>query len=134
MHTQMYGRLTIYTQAKENADDLVAQKKELDAKAAAKRQEAKDFEVAMRKRASTIGNIIAKGVPVSMDEVCCRTSTLSMFAELYRQDNNEVIRTWHPDGPNGQVEKKTGILAHHEVLLRLDAMDLERGTDVSPFN
>ncbi|VDB83201.1 unnamed protein product [Peniophora sp. CBMAI 1063] len=100
--------------AKENADDLVAQKKELDAKAAAKRQEAKDFEITMRKRASTVGNLIAKGVPVSMDE-----------------DNNEVVRTWHPDGPNGQVEKKAGILAHHEVLLRLDAMDLERGAKIS---
>ncbi|KZV63072.1 serine-tRNA ligase [Peniophora sp. CONT] len=100
--------------AKENADDLVAQKKDLDAKAAAKRQEAKDFEVTMRKRASNVGNLIAAGVPVSMDE-----------------DNNEIIRTWHPEGPNGQVEKKAGILAHHEVMLRLDAMDLERGAKIS---
>lgn len=38
-----------------------------------------------------------------------------------------TIRTWHPEGPNGQVEKKTNIMPHHEVLLRLDAMDLERG-------
>ena len=81
----------------------------------------------MRKRASTIGNIIAKGVPVSMDEVRCRSSKLRIFAKLCRQDNNEVIRTWHPDGPNGQVEQRTDIMPHHEVLLRLDAMDLERG-------
>lgn len=26
------------------------------------------------------------------------------------------------------MEKKTDIMPHHEVLLRLDAMDLERGT------
>lgn len=44
-----------------------------------------------------------------------------------RQDDNATLRTWHPDGPNGQVEKKTDIMPHHEVLLRLDAMDLERG-------
>jgi seryl-tRNA synthetase len=43
------------------------------------------------------------------------------------QDDNATIRTWHPEGPNSQVEKRTDILAHHEVLLRLDAMDLERG-------
>ena len=43
------------------------------------------------------------------------------------QDDNVTLRTWHPEGPNGQVEKKTDILAHHEVLLKLDAMDLERG-------
>jgi hypothetical protein len=38
-----------------------------------------------------------------------------------------TLRTWHPDGPNGQVERKTDIMPHHEVLLRLDAMDLDRG-------
>lgn len=43
------------------------------------------------------------------------------------QDDNVTLRTWHPHGPNGQVEKKTNIMPHHEVLLRLDAMDLERG-------
>ena len=44
------------------------------------------------------------------------------------KDDNKTLRTWHPDGPNGQVEQKTDIMPHHEVLLRLDAMDLERGT------
>jgi seryl-tRNA synthetase len=38
-----------------------------------------------------------------------------------------TLRTWHPDGPNAQVEKKADIMPHHEVLLRLDAMDLDRG-------
>jgi seryl-tRNA synthetase len=49
------------------------------------------------------------------------------------QDDNATIRTWHPEGPNGQVEKRTDILAHHEVLLRLDAMDLERGAPPFPL-
>jgi seryl-tRNA synthetase len=41
---------------------------------------------------------------------------------------------WHPDGPNSAFEQKPGILAHHEVLLRLDAMDLDRGNlSSSPF-
>lgn len=43
------------------------------------------------------------------------------------QDDNKTLRTWHPDGEGVQVEKKTDIMPHHEVLLRLDAMDLERG-------
>jgi len=68
----------------------------------------------MRAKASTVGNLVAKDVPVSLTE-----------------DDNKVLRTWHPDGPNAVVEKKTSILAHHEVLLRLDAMDLERGSKVS---
>ena len=36
------------------------------------------------------------------------------------------MKKWHPEGK--EVEKKTDIMPHHEVLLRLDAMDLERGT------
>ena len=42
-----------------------------------------------------------------------------------------TIRTWHPDGPDAQVEKKTNIMPHHEVLLRLDAIDLDRGTYIA---
>ncbi|KAF9238999.1 serine-tRNA ligase [Melanogaster broomeanus] len=99
--------------AKENADELVAQKKVLDAQVEAKRKETREFEAQMRQKASTVGNLVAKDVPYSLTE-----------------DDNVTLRTWHPDGPNGQVQKKTDIMPHHEVLLRLDAMDLERGAKV----
>ncbi|KAF8452489.1 serine-tRNA ligase [Boletus edulis BED1] len=99
--------------AKESADDLVAQKKSLDTQVEAKRKETREYELLMRQKASNVGNIVAKDVPVSLTE-----------------DDNVTLRTWHPDGPNGQVEKKTVIMPHHEVLLRLDAMDLERGAKI----
>jgi seryl-tRNA synthetase len=57
-------------QAKENADDLVTKKKELDAQVEAKRKETKEYEIAMRQKASTAGNIVGKEVPVSSTEVC----------------------------------------------------------------
>lgn len=38
-----------------------------------------------------------------------------------------TLRTFHPEGPNVQPAQRTDIMPHHEVLLRLDAMDLERG-------
>lgn len=44
----------------------------------------------MRDKAGTIGNIVGPKVPISQTE-----------------DDNAVIKTWHPDGPNAQVEKKT---------------------------
>lgn len=69
-----------------------------------------EAETVMRSKGATIGNIVGAQVPVSQTE-----------------DDNTILRTWHPDGPNGQVEKKEGILAHHEVMLRLDMIDLERG-------
>ena len=56
-------------QAKENADDLVTQKKALDAQVEAKRKETREFELTMRQKASTIGNIVGKGAPVSLTEV-----------------------------------------------------------------
>ena len=56
-------------QAKENADDLVASKKELDAQVEANRKKTKEFEVTMRQRTSTVGNIVGKAVPVSLTEV-----------------------------------------------------------------
>ncbi|GJE93183.1 serine-tRNA ligase [Phanerochaete sordida] len=98
--------------AKENADELVAKKKQLDEQVAAKRAEAKEHEAKMRQRAATVGNIVGKDAPVSLTE-----------------DDNVTVRKWHPTG--GEVEKKTGIMPHHEVLLRLDAMDLERGAKIA---
>jgi seryl-tRNA synthetase len=56
-------------QAKENADDLLAEKRAIDAQVDAKRKDARDAELAMRQKASTIGNIVNKGVPVSQTEV-----------------------------------------------------------------
>lgn len=98
-------------QAKESADDLVAAKKEIDAQVEAKKKEAKEYEIRMRNKAGTVGNIVGKNAPVSLTE-----------------DDNAVLRTWDPQGL-AEPEERTGILPHHEVLLRLDAMDLERGID-----
>ncbi|KZT08176.1 serine-tRNA ligase [Laetiporus sulphureus 93-53] len=100
--------------AKENADELVNKKKELDAQVVAKRVQSKEFEQKMRQKASTVGNIVGKDVPVSMNE-----------------DDNRTVRKWHPDGEGAEVQKKTNIMPHHEVLLRLDAIDLERGAKTS---
>jgi seryl-tRNA synthetase len=59
----------MYSQAKEPADDLVAAKKEIDDQVEAKKKEAKEFEAKMRQKASTVGNIVGKNVPVSLTEV-----------------------------------------------------------------
>ncbi|KAF7426211.1 Cytosolic seryl-tRNA synthetase [Pleurotus ostreatus] len=100
--------------AKESADDLVAQKKELDAQVIAKRQETKEFEQKMRQKAGTVGNLVGKGAPVSLTE-----------------DDNVTLRTWFPAGEEAEPPVRTDIMPHHEVLLRLDAMDLDRGAKVA---
>jgi len=69
-------------QAKENADVLVAKKKEIDAQVEAKRKQAKEYEAAMRAKASTAGNIVGKAVPVSNTEVSHRPVSLFEFLSL----------------------------------------------------
>ncbi|EIW53397.1 serine-tRNA ligase [Trametes versicolor FP-101664 SS1] len=96
----------------QNADELVAKKKDIDAQVAAKRTESKELEAKMRQRASTVGNIVGKNVPVSLTE-----------------DDNATLKTWHPEGKD--VEKKSDIMPHHEVLMRLDAIDMERGAKIA---
>ena len=74
------GRFTkLQVQAKENADDLVAAKKELDAQVEANRKKTKEFEVNMRQRAGTIGNIVGKDVPVSLTEASRSPISLTLY-------------------------------------------------------
>lgn len=106
--------ITTKKKAKENADAELAQKKEQDAKIADFKPKVAEAEREMRLKAGTIGNIVGDKVPVSETE-----------------DDNLVTKTWHPDGPNGQFEKKDHFLSHHEVMYRLDLFDTERGAKIS---
>ncbi|KAG6837482.1 hypothetical protein H0H93_009025 [Arthromyces matolae] len=101
--------------AKEPADDLVAEKKAIDAEVEDRKKEAKEFEAKMRQKAGTIGNIVGAKAPVSLTE-----------------DDNTIIRTWYPQGQTEEPAVLQDILPHHEVLLRLDAMDLDRGAPMIP--
>ncbi|KAG6877232.1 Cytosolic seryl-tRNA synthetase [Termitomyces sp. T32_za158] len=100
--------------AKEPADDLVSEKKTIDAEVEARKKEAKEFEALMRHKAGTIGNIVGPNAPVSLTE-----------------DDNVTLRTWDPQGSAEEPAARAGILPHHEVLLRLDAMDLDRGAKIA---
>lgn len=125
------------SKAKESADGLIAEKNELDAEKIRAEKTAQEAREALRIKAAGVGNIVYKDVPVSLTEV---SWIFYSYIHLARdnsvdshnhsgQDDNQVIRTWHPEGANGQVQQRTDILAHHEVLLRLDAIDLERGAE-----
>ncbi|TIA87992.1 hypothetical protein E3P99_02853 [Wallemia hederae] len=111
---QTQKAITQKKKAKEDADGELAAKKELDGKIPQLKQQVVAAEAAMKSKAAQIGNIVGDAVPIHDDE-----------------DNNVVVRTWHPDGPNASVEKKVGCLAHHEVLMRLDGFDLERGQKIA---
>ncbi|UZJ52346.1 hypothetical protein CBS101457_001666 [Exobasidium rhododendri] len=106
--------ITTRRKAKENADDLMSKKAAIDKEIGEIKPQSVAAEAKMRTKAREIGNIVGDKVPISQTE-----------------DDNAVIRVWHPDGPNAQVEKKTDILSHHEVMMRLDAFDMERGSKIS---
>ncbi|KAI6781260.1 seryl-tRNA synthetase [Emericellopsis cladophorae] len=96
--------------AKENADDLLQQKIALEKEKKAINDEATEKDALLKKKVKSVGNIVEDSVPVSNNE-----------------DDNVVQRTWAPEGVT--VEKKQ-CLSHHEVLLRLDGYDPERGAKI----
>lgn len=120
--------ITKKLKAKENASDLLAEKASLEKAKMELVASESSKEKTMKSKAITIGNIVHKSVPVSMNE-----------------DNNELITTWAPEGSvsvtikSGEesVEKSINIttekkdcLSHHEVLTRIDGYDPERGVKV----
>lgn len=103
---------------KEDASDLLKQKDQLvdDKKKLVEAEQKADKE--LREKVGTVGNLVHESVVESQDE-----------------DNNELIRTWKPEqsGDIGKTATATGkpaALSHHEVLLRLDGYDPERGVRV----
>lgn len=101
-----------------------------------------EAEKEMRRLAGTIGNIVADDCPVSQTEVRAAPSLVPfsllrarLMCPIYylpsSQDDNVLVRTYHPDGPDAQPQARTDIIAHHEVMHRLGFFDLERGTSSS---
>ncbi len=82
--------ITARRKNKESADEEMKRKKELDQQVVDLKPKVVEAENKMKAKARTIGNIVGPKVPISNTE-----------------DDNAVLKTWHPDGPNGQVEKKT---------------------------
>ncbi|KAK0392163.1 hypothetical protein NLU13_1661 [Sarocladium strictum] len=96
--------------AKENADDLLQQKIELEKEWKALVDSAAEKDRLLQAKVKTVGNYVHDSVPVSDNE-----------------DHNGIQKKWAPEGVT--VEKKS-VLSHHEVLLRLDGYDPERGVKV----
>lgn len=97
--------------AKENADDLLKKKVELQNGKKAQEDVAAEKLVKLLQKVKSIGNYVHDSVPVSNDE-----------------DNNVEIRKWAPEGV--VVEHKKDFLSHHGVLTRLDGYDPERGVKI----
>ncbi|KAG5513187.1 hypothetical protein PMAC_001557 [Pneumocystis sp. 'macacae'] len=96
--------------SKEDVLPLLVKKQELQLKRKEVEVLESEKERALRQTLKMVGNIVHDSVPVSNNE-----------------DDNEVIRTWSP----GSIAEKKDCLSHHEVLLRLDGYDPERGVKVA---
>ncbi|CAG8506731.1 seryl-tRNA synthetase [Gigaspora rosea] len=103
---------------KEDASALIEEKESLNSEKERLTNLEKEKEDILKSKASTIGNLVHKSVPESLDEA-----------------NNEIIRKWEPstneNGLDIKSVKKDGILSHHEVLYRIDGYDSERGTNIA---
>ncbi|GAA99881.1 uncharacterized protein L969DRAFT_104109 [Mixia osmundae IAM 14324] len=99
---------------KENADDLLKQKSELDAKIEGLKTSETEADLVCKAQCAKIGNIVHPSVPVSQSE-----------------DDNVVVKTYHPDGPNATPSQSADMLSHHEVMYRLEMTDADRGIKVA---
>ena len=100
-------QITQKKKAKEDADDLLQQKNQLQMQKKAKEEIVASKRDVLQKKVRLVGNYVHESVPVSTDEV-----------------NNEIVRAWTPEGFD--PGRKPG-LSHHEVLWRLDGYDPVRG-------
>ena len=97
--------------AKEDANELLQQKADME-----KEKQTNEGVVAQKLAAltvlvKTVGNYVGDTVPVSQNE-----------------DDNKIEITWAPKGFSKEHKPK---LSHHEVLLRLDGYDPERGVKLA---
>lgn len=103
---------------KEDAGDLLAEKDKLVARKKELTENEQAADKDLRFKVNQVGNIVHDSVVDSIDE-----------------ENNELVRTWRPEGYEevGPVAAATGEpakLSHHEVLLRLDGYDPDRGVKI----
>jgi len=98
---------------KQEAGELVEQRVAVLKGKEAIEKEMDEKEAELKARLCGMGNVVHESVPVGMDEAA-----------------NGLVRTWFPEGHAGPV-KGEGLLAHHQVLARLDGYDQERGAKVA---
>lgn len=103
---------------KEDAGDLLAEKDKLVARKKELTENEQAADKDLRFKVNQVGNIVHDSVVDSIDE-----------------ENNELVRTWRPEGYEEvcSVAAATGEpakLSHHEVLLRLDGYDPDRGVKI----
>ncbi|QPG72747.1 Cytosolic seryl-tRNA synthetase [Brettanomyces nanus] len=106
--------------AKEDASELLKQKDEIVAQKLELANKEDEADKALRYKVNQVGNIVHSSVVVSLDEA-----------------NNSLEKTWTPEGLEFEKLTKTATgtqkpakLSHHEILLRLDGYDPERGVKI----
>ncbi|CAD6501744.1 BgTH12-01993 [Blumeria graminis f. sp. triticale] len=107
---EIQKQIGVKRKARENADELMKQKLKLETDKKEALENAAGKELILKKKISTIGNLVHNSVPVNNDE-----------------DFNIIQKIWAPEGIDAV---KRDVLSHHEVLTRLDGYDPERGVKV----
>ncbi|CEP61200.1 serine--tRNA ligase SES1 LALA0_S02e08966g [Lachancea lanzarotensis] len=104
---------------KEDPKELLAKKDEIAAEKKKLSELEQQQDLGLKEKVFQVGNIVHPSVVVSNNE-----------------DNNELVRSWKPQslaevGTTASCSGKPASLSHHEVLLRLDGYDPERGVKIS---
>lgn len=99
---------------KEEAQKVIAQSKEYDAKLQAQEKVRDDLQETMTKKLGSIGNIVASDVVISKDEA-----------------NNEVVKTWGTPSDLEVTGEELGKLHHHQIMHCLDILEMDQGAKVA---
>lgn len=106
--------------AKEDPKELLSEKEAITEKKNDLIKVEQEKDLSLRAKVFTVGNLVHESVVVSSNE-----------------ENNELVRTWVPEGVDFSKMEKLATatqapakLSHHEVLLRLDGYDPERGVKI----
>ena len=111
-------------QAKKDADHLLKQKVDLEKEKKQVEDEAAEKEKLRDRKCKTIGNYVHESVPINDNEVRRSRTDRGVQCLQQRQDFNEVVQKWAPEG---FTEEKQDCLSHHEVMTRAEIYDGERG-------
>lgn len=103
---------------KEDPSELLAEKDKLVEKKKELTETEQNADKDLRFKVNQVGNLLHESVIVSQDEA-----------------NNELIKTWKPEqykeiGQSAAATQAPAQLSHHEVLLRIDGYDPERGVKI----
>lgn len=104
----LQNEIKVKVKAKQDAKDIIAQRKEKATEEPNLKKQAEDLKVQLDRELNKVANTVDPTVPISNNE-----------------DENEIVSTW------GTCRMEADLFFHHDVLHRIDGYEPEKGVQVA---